>query len=101
MPKSTDAIVDKSVIRGGVVTITASQCVQCLGICIDRHLEMKKHVSPIISVCPFHLRNIIQINHFLPTKERVVNAIMTLLAVYCVTRYIHIVGGSDQLQLRY
>ena len=37
--KSADAIVDKGVIRDGVVTITASRCVQCFGICIDRHLE--------------------------------------------------------------
>ena len=38
VPKSANAIVDKSVIRVGVVTITASWCVQCLGVCIDRHL---------------------------------------------------------------
>ena len=39
VPKSADAIVDKSVIRVGVVTIMASLCVQCLGVCIDRHLN--------------------------------------------------------------
>ena len=44
MPKSADAIVDKSVIRVGVVTITASHCVQCLGVCIDMHLDMKKQL---------------------------------------------------------
>ena len=42
VPKSADAIVDKSVIRVGEATITASRCVQCLGVCIDRHLDMKK-----------------------------------------------------------
>ena len=47
VPKSADAIVDKSVIRirVGVVTITASLCVQCLGVCIDRHLDTKKQLS--------------------------------------------------------
>ena len=39
VPKSADAIVDKSVIRVGVATITASRCVQCLSVCIDRHLD--------------------------------------------------------------
>ena len=75
MPKSADAIVDKSVIRVGVATITASPCVQCLGVCTDRHLDMKKLVSQTISACSFYLRNIDQISRFLPrvTKERVVN----------------------------
>ena len=78
MPKSADAIVDKSVIRVGVATITASRCVQCLGVCIDRHLDMKKQVSQSISACSFYLRNFNQISRFLPrpTKERVVNAII-------------------------
>ena len=35
VPKSADAIVDKSVIRVGEATITTSLCVQCLGVCID------------------------------------------------------------------
>ena len=43
--KSADAIVDKSVIRVGMASITASLCVQCLGVCIDRHLDMKKRVA--------------------------------------------------------
>ena len=79
VPKSADAIVNKSVIRVGMATITASLCVQCLGICIDRHLDMKKQVSQTISACSFYLRNINQISRFLPrpTKERVVNAIIT------------------------
>ena len=42
--KSTDAIVDKSVIRVDMATITALLCVQCLGVCIDRHLDMKNQV---------------------------------------------------------
>ncbi|KAK2189960.1 hypothetical protein NP493_92g03003 [Ridgeia piscesae] len=79
VPKSADAIVDKSVIRVGEATITASRCVQCLGVCIDRHLDMKKQVSQTISACSFYLRNINQISRFLPrpTKEHVVNAIIT------------------------
>ena len=42
MPASADAIVDKSVIRVSVITIMASRCFQCLGVCIDRHLDMKE-----------------------------------------------------------
>jgi len=38
VPKSADAIVDKNVVRVGVVTITASRCVHCLSVCIYRHL---------------------------------------------------------------
>ena len=85
MPKSGDAIVDKCVIRVGVATITASLCIQCLGVCADRHLDMKKQVSQTISSCSFYLRNISQISRFLPrpTKERVVNAIITSRLDYC------------------
>ena len=85
VPNSADAIVDKSVIRVGVATITASHCVQCLCICIDRHLDMKKQVSQTMSACSFYLRNINHISRFLPrqTKERVVNAIIISLLDYC------------------
>ena len=85
VPKSADAIVDKSVIRVGVATITASLCDQCLGVCIDRHLDMKKQVSQTISACSFYLRKINQISRFLPrpTKERVVNAIIKSRLDYC------------------
>ncbi|KAI0238381.1 hypothetical protein LSAT2_010939 [Lamellibrachia satsuma] len=44
-PKSAAALVDGSVIRVGVSTITASRCVRNLGVFIDRHLDMKKQVS--------------------------------------------------------
>ena len=85
VPKSADAIVDKSVIRVGVATITASLCVQCLGVCINRHLDLKKQVSQTIRACSFYLRNINKISRFLPrpTKERVVNAIITSRLDYC------------------
>ena len=58
VPKSADAIVDKRVIRVGVATITASLCVECLGVCIDRHLGMKNQVTQTISSCYFYLLNI-------------------------------------------
>ena len=85
VPKSADAIVDKSVIRVGMATITASLCVQCLGVCIDRHLDTNKQVSQTVSACSFYLRNINHISRFLPrpTKERVVNAIITSRLDYC------------------
>ena len=68
-----------------MATITASLCVQCLGVCIDRHLDMKKQVSQTISACSFYMRNINQISRFLPrpTKERAVNVIITSLLDYC------------------
>ena len=85
VPKSADAIVVKSVIRIGMASITASLCVQCLGVCTDGHLDMKKQVSQTISACSFYLRNINHISCFLPrpTKERVVNAIVTSRLDYC------------------
>ena len=58
VPKSADAIVDKSVIRVGVATITASLCVQCLGVCIHRHLDMRKQGWQTICACSFYMRNI-------------------------------------------
>ena len=72
-------------IRVGMATITASLCVQCLGVCIDRHLDMKKQVSQTISACTLYLRNINQISRFLPrlTKERVVIASITSRLDYC------------------
>ena len=69
VPKSADAIVDKSVIRVGVVTVTASRCAQCLGVCIDRHLDMKKQVSQTTIACSFYLRNINQISRFLSVNS--------------------------------
>ena len=62
-----------------MVTITTSRCVQCLGVCIDSHLDIKKHVSQTIIACSFYLCNINEISRFLPrpTKERVGNAIIT------------------------
>ena len=85
VPKSTAALVDNSVIRVGVSTITASRCVQNLGVFIDRHLDMKKQVSQTVNACSFYLRHINQISRFLPkpTKERIVNASITSQLDYC------------------
>ena len=84
-PKSAAALIDGSVIRVGVSTITALRCVRNIGVFIDRHLDMKKHVSQTVSACSFYIRHINQISRFLPkpTKERVVNAIITLRLDYC------------------
>ena len=62
VPKSADAIVDKSVIRVGMATITVSLCVQCLGVSIDKHLDMKKQVSQTISA--------IRLAAFFPDRQR-------------------------------
>ena len=74
------ALVDGSVIRVGDATITASRFVRNLGVVIDRHLDFKKQVSIIVSVCSFHLRHVNTTSRYLPmaTKERGVNAIITL-----------------------
>ena len=79
VPKFAAALVDGNVIRVGVSTITASQCVRNIGVFIVRHLDMKKQVSQTVSACSFYLRHINQISRFLPkpTKERVVNATIT------------------------
>ena len=61
-PKSAAALVDGSVIRVDVSTITASRCVRNFGIFIDRQLYMKKQVSQTISAYSFYLRHINQIN---------------------------------------
>ena len=79
------ALVDGSVIRVGDATITVSRCVRNLGGVIDRHLDFKKQVSSIASVCSFHLRHINKMSRYLPmaTKEHVVNAIITSRLAYC------------------
>ena len=78
-PRHATAIDDGSVIRVGVSTITASRCVRNFSVIINRHLYMKTQVSQVISACSFYLRHINQISRFLhnPTKEPVVNAIIT------------------------
>ena len=83
--KSAATLVDGSVIRVGVFTITASRCVRNLGVFFDRHLDMKKQMSQTVSACSFYLRHINQISRFLskPTKERVFNANITSRLDYC------------------
>ena len=69
----------------GEVTICVSRCVQCLGVNINRRLDMKKQVSKTTSACSFCMRNIHEISGLLPrpTKERVFNAIITSQLDYC------------------
>ena len=69
VPKSADAIVDKSVIRVGVATIMASLCLQCLDVCVDRHLDMKKQVLQNISACSFKLAVLIKMKSTKTTKS--------------------------------
>ena len=84
-PQTAAALVDSSVIYVGDVTIIASWSVRNLGVVMDRHLDLKKQVSSIVSVCSFHLRRINRTGCYLPmtTKERVVNAIITSWLDYC------------------
>ena len=58
VPQYADVIIDRSVIRVGEVTITASRCVQCLDVGTDMHFHTKKQVSQTISACSFNMRNI-------------------------------------------
>ena len=85
VPRTAAALVDSSVIRVGDVTIIASRSVRNLGVVMDRHLDLKKQVSSIVSVCSFHLRHTNRMSRYLPmtTKERVFNAIITSRLDYC------------------
>ena len=78
--RTATALVDSSVIRVGDVTIIASRSVCNLDVVMDRHLDLKKQVSSIVSVCLFHLRHINRMSRYLPmtTKERVINAIINI-----------------------
>ena len=85
VPRAASALVGSSVIRVGDVTIFASRSVRNLGVVMDRHLDLKKQVSSIVSVCSFHLRRFNRMSRYLPmtTKERVFNAIFTSRLDYC------------------
>ena len=78
--KTVAVFVVDSVIRVCDVTITTSRYVRNLGVILDRHLDFKKQVSRIVSVCTFHLRHINQMSRYLPTttQEYVVSAIISL-----------------------
>ena len=85
VPKTAAVFVVDSVIRVGDATIIDSRYVHNLGVITDRHLDFKKQVSSIVSVCTFHLHHINQMSRYLPTmtKERVINAIITSRLDYC------------------
>ena len=70
VPKSADAIVDKSVIRVGEATITASRCVQCLGVCIDRHLDMKNQYRKLSVLVLSTCETLIKLAAFSPDRQR-------------------------------
>ena len=78
VPKTAAALVVNSVILVDDATITAPRYVRNLGVIIDRHLDFKKQVSSIVSVCAFHCRHINEMSFYLPTttKERVLQPIM-------------------------
>ena len=79
------ALVDGSVIRVGDATITASRFVRNRRVVIDRHFDVKKQVSSIVSVYSCYFSCINKMSRYLPmaTKERVVNAIITSRLDYC------------------
>ena len=85
LPKMAAVLVVDSVVHVGDATITASRYVRNLGVIIDTHLDFKKQVSSIVSVCAFKLRHINQMSRYLATttKERVVSAIITSRPDYC------------------
>ena len=77
--QSADAIVDKSVILAGVVTIRG--VLSCVFSCVfsvslfagTLNLDTNKHVSQTISACSFYLRNInllIKLAAFFPDRQR-------------------------------
>ena len=68
--KSAAALVDGSVIRVGVSTITASRCVRNLDVFIDRHLDMKKQVSQTVSAAHSTSATSIKLAFFYPNRQR-------------------------------
>ena len=78
-------LLDDVVLHVGETLVSPVTYVRNLGVYIDRHLDMKTHVSEVISTCYCHIRHIQQIKKFLPksTKECVIIALITSHIHYC------------------
>ena len=85
MPVSAKKSINKLSISVGGTLIQVVDKVKNLGVYLDNHMNMSANSSEIVRCCYFHIHHIGQINKFLPrqTRERVVNALVTLRLDYC------------------
>ena len=69
----------------GQATISSSSSCRNLGVVLDDHLDMNKHISSICRSTHFHLRNIGAIRHLLTdtAASQVVHALITSRLDYC------------------
>lgn len=67
------------------VDITPSATVRDLGVILDSQLDMKVHISKIVSTGFFHLRRLRQLRRILPraTKQRLVSTLILSRVDYC------------------
>ena len=56
-----------------------------LGVIMDQHLKLDRHVNKVFKVCMFHLRNISEIRRFLTTEacKLLIHALVTSRLDYC------------------
>ena len=85
MPVSAKKLINELSISVGGILIQDVDQVKNDGVYLDNHMNMSANTSEIVRCCYFHIHHIGQINKFLPrqTRERVVNALVTLWLDYC------------------
>ena len=71
---------------GQEVILPSSSC-KSLGVMSDKHLEMNAQVKSICQSTHFHIRNIREIRHLLPSSAaaQLVHSLVTLHLYYCNT----------------
>ena len=65
--------------------IITEESITNLGVIMDQHLKLDRHVNKVFKVCMFHLRNIFKICRFLTTEacKLLIHALVTLRLDYC------------------
>ena len=65
--------------------IITEESITNLGVIMDQHLKLDRHVNKIFKVCMFHLRNISKIRRFLTTEacKLLIHALVTSRLDYC------------------
>ena len=65
--------------------IITEESITNLGVIMDQHLKLDRHVNKVFKVCMFHLRNISTIRRFLTTEacKLLIHALVTLRLDYC------------------
>ena len=72
-------------IRVGGVEVKPVETVRDLGVTLDCQLNMRAHISKIVSACYYHLRRIQQLRHCLDKddRQRLVSALVLSRIDYC------------------